>query len=75
MSVGESVWRLEKASNRCVNAAARVEAEPESEEERLRRMLEVTPHEPRWGTPEARLREMARLQLRINEQRRRKKEG
>jgi len=55
--------------------AARVAAEAESEEERLRRMPEVTPHEPRWGTPEARLRELARLQLRINEQRRRKKEG
>lgn len=34
--------------------------EEELEEERLGQMLEVAPDEPRWGTPEARLREMAR---------------
>ncbi len=70
--------RAEAAKNRTdssTQAAVRVESESESEseEERLRRMLEVAPDEPRWGTPEARLREMARLQLRINQQRRRKK--
>ena len=33
------------------------------------------PDEPKWGTPGARLREMMRLQRRIDEQRKRKKEG
>lgn len=32
------------------------------------------PGEPKWGTPEARLKEMMRLQRRIDEQRKRKKE-
>ena len=64
-----------RRSESSTQAAVRVEEGSELEEKALRQMLEVAPDEPQWGTPEARLREMARLQLRINQQRGRKKQG
>lgn len=61
--------------NSSAQGAARVEEGSELEDKALRQILEGGSDEPKWGTPEARLREMARLQLRINQQRRRNKQG
>lgn len=57
--------------------ASELEAAPVEEERSEERTLWDglnAPNVPKWGTPEARMREMLRLQRRIDELRRRKKE-
>jgi hypothetical protein len=57
------------------NAAGAARADEELEEDVLRDALEASGDEPKWGTPQARWREMERLQRRIDAVRKRKKEG